>query len=159
MIGPEMSPFRLSRSRKVCLMEAWKLVLARNVKDLRKRLGLSQLALAALAGEAQKTVSRIERPGDDPDYSPRLEAVVKIAEKLGVTLAHLFIDDLDCEGAQGKQRSGPSYLVKVWVGVDAVGRAEIEACARREEGASADRRKLAELERKTQNRAHTRSRP
>lgn len=159
MICPDVSPKRLGASRIVAPMDKWKTVLANNVKGLRKRAGLSQMALAEKAKEAQKTVSRIERPGDDPNYSPRLEGVIKIAVALGVTPAHLFIEDLDCEGEQGKQRSGPNYLVKVWADVDAVGRAEIEACVRREEGACADRRKLAELERKTQNRANSRPRP
>jgi transcriptional regulator with XRE-family HTH domain len=56
------------------------------IKELREKLGYSQMFLATLTGLSLQTVARIEN-GDDKARQSTLE---KIAKALGVTTAELY---------------------------------------------------------------------
>lgn len=60
--------------------------IAKNIKKLRKKLGISQDKLSKLADISHNTIIKIESGGIQ---NPRIETVQKIAKALGV-----FIDEL-----------------------------------------------------------------
>ena len=60
------------------------------IKELRKQQGWSQDELAAKAGGDARGISRYE----NSHITPSLEALVRIAEALNVSLDHLAIDDI-----------------------------------------------------------------
>lgn len=59
------------------------------VKEIRKKVGLSQYQLARLSGLSQSTVSHIERGA----FLPTIESAYKIAAVLGVHVEELFVPD------------------------------------------------------------------
>ena len=59
------------------------------LKEVRKRLGLSQYQLARLSGLAQSTISHIERGA----YIPTIDSAYKIAAALGVRVEELFVPE------------------------------------------------------------------
>ena len=63
-------------------------VVAANIKQRRKALGLTQEALAQEAGISSQHLSKIERCA----CSPTMDTVVRIALSLGTTPAALFED-------------------------------------------------------------------
>lgn len=63
-------------------------ILARNIKEARKVLGLSQEELAARTGIDRTYVSGIERKV----RNPTITVVAKFAEALGTTTAELLTD-------------------------------------------------------------------
>ncbi len=65
-----------------------KRILARNLKALRLKAGLSQSDLARKAGTLQPRVAVME--SEDHPTLPRLEWLGRLAEALGVTLSELF---------------------------------------------------------------------
>lgn len=64
----------------------YRLVVAANIKQRRKALGLTQEALAQEAGISSQHLSKIERCA----CSPTMDTVVRIALSLGTTPAALF---------------------------------------------------------------------
>lgn len=60
------------------------------IKELRKERGWSQDELAAKAGSDARGISRYE----NGRITPSLDALVRIAEALNVSLDHLAIDDI-----------------------------------------------------------------
>ncbi len=70
-----------------------------NLWEVRKRLGIAQWGLAALARVSATTVSAIERWG----YQPSKEVRERIAEALGVPIGSIWPDDADQDdsGQQG----------------------------------------------------------
>jgi len=62
-------------------------IIARNIKQYRKKLGISQDVLSKRANLAFHTIAKIEA-GSTPD--PRIETVKKIADALGVSLDDLM---------------------------------------------------------------------
>lgn len=71
--------------------------LADRLKDVREKTGKSARAVSIAAGLSPNTVAEIEA---NPDRSPRLEHVQKIARVLGVSLAYL---------AEGQHQNTPSH--------------------------------------------------
>lgn len=71
------------------IKESAKEILARNVLALRNHSGWSQTELAKKARVSQRTVSNIESPQRDPNYSPNIDSVDRIAGVFGLTLYHL----------------------------------------------------------------------
>jgi putative transcriptional regulator len=59
--------------------------IARRIVAARERLGLTQADLAAAAGVAKNTVSRIERG----EYEPAVSTFLALAKALGVSLSEL----------------------------------------------------------------------
>jgi transcriptional regulator with XRE-family HTH domain len=68
-------------------------VIARNVKQGRKRLGLSQADVADRAGLSGSYVSEIERARGNPS----VEALARIADALGLRPYQLLLDEDDWE--------------------------------------------------------------
>lgn len=60
-----------------------------NVKEYRKRLGLSQLALANRIGVARQTINLIE----NNKYNPTLELCINLAKALHTDLNSLFWEE------------------------------------------------------------------
>lgn len=58
------------------------------IRELRKSKRLSQIVLADLAGIHYNTLRRLENGSSNPS----VDALVKIAETLGVTIAELFAE-------------------------------------------------------------------
>ncbi|MGT2907852.1 helix-turn-helix transcriptional regulator [Streptococcus dentiloxodontae] len=56
------------------------------VKEYRKQIGLSQLALARQVGVARQTINLIE----NAKYNPSLDLCIKLAESLETDLNSLF---------------------------------------------------------------------
>lgn len=128
----QIGTIRLAAVGKVTFMDEWKSVLATNVRELRRARDLSQAQLARAAGQAQKTISRIERPEDDPAYSPRLEAVIAVAKALGVSVFHVLLQNLDASSDYTRKSGGLGLVAHVWAVTDDEGRAHIESVAKRE---------------------------
>lgn len=61
-------------------------MLAENIKKYRKKLGLTQEALARKADISYNTIIKIESKGI---ADPRMETLKKLADALGVSLDHL----------------------------------------------------------------------
>lgn len=70
-------------------METSKYIVAKNILALRKYHEWSQATLAKKAGISQRTVSNIENPPNDPNYSPTLDNVEKIASAFGIAQYHI----------------------------------------------------------------------
>ena len=64
-------------------------VVAKNIKDLRLKNGLSQLGLAELAGVHQPDIARIERTGHAEKSSPTVRTLKRIATALNTTVSEL----------------------------------------------------------------------
>jgi transcriptional regulator with XRE-family HTH domain len=73
-------------------------VLARNVQDLRKALGLSQTRLAASVEIDQNEVSKIE----NARANPTILLLERLADALGVSLPDLFIAGAAARSTKGK---------------------------------------------------------
>ena len=67
-------------------MSSTKSPIARNIKKLRKKLGISQDRLSKLADVSHNTIIKIESGGIQ---NPTIETVQKIAKALGVSLDEL----------------------------------------------------------------------
>ena len=59
------------------------------LKEIRKKVGLSQYQLARLSGLSQSTVSHIERGA----FIPTIDSAYKIAAVLGVRVEELFVPE------------------------------------------------------------------
>ena len=59
------------------------------LKEIRKKVGLSQFQLARLSGLSQSTVSHIERRA----FLPTIDSAYKIAAVLGVRVEELFVPE------------------------------------------------------------------
>ena len=59
------------------------------MKEVRKKLGISQYQLARLSGLAQSTISHIERGA----YIPTIDSAYKIAAVLGIRVEELFVPE------------------------------------------------------------------
>ena len=59
------------------------------LKEIRKKVGLSQYQLARLSGLSQSTVSHIERGA----FLPTIDSAYKIAAVLGVRVEELFVPE------------------------------------------------------------------
>jgi len=76
--------------------------LGQRLKLAREEKGLSQAQLANLVGAAQTTIAKIER---GETKLPRRDLIMEIADKLGVSAAHLLfgleeLELLDKEGIE-----------------------------------------------------------
>ena len=60
------------------------------LKEIRKKVGLSQYQLARLSGLSQSTVSHIERGA----FGPTIDSAYRIAAVLGVRVEELFVPEL-----------------------------------------------------------------
>ena len=59
------------------------------LKEIRKKVGLSQYQLARLSGLSQSTVSHIERGA----FLPTIDSAYRIAAGLGVRVEELFVPE------------------------------------------------------------------
>ena len=59
------------------------------LKEIRKKVGLSQFQLARLSGLSQSTVSHIERGA----FFPTIDSAYRIAAVLGVRVEELFVPE------------------------------------------------------------------
>ena len=69
-------------------LEQWRMSFGRHLREVREAGGLTQEALAAIAGVDRKLIYRTELG----QTSPRLDAVVRIADALGVEPSSLLPD-------------------------------------------------------------------
>lgn len=67
-------------------MDKIKMNIAKNIKEQRQKLGLSQDKLSKLAGVTLHTITKIE---SETTLDPRIETVKRIADALGCTIDSL----------------------------------------------------------------------
>lgn len=84
--GTDLPPDTLDPRSDMSYAPSMKSALAR----VREDKGVSQVELEATSGVTERTIRRIET---DPDYSPGIATLMRLADALGVELADLVLHD------------------------------------------------------------------
>ena len=110
-------------------MKEMKILLARNVRELRHIRKWSQKQLAKKASTSQRTISRIERPETGKkEFSPGFYVVAAIASAFNMDIPTLLMENI----AHNPGLTQLPKLVKNYLSVEEQGRNSIYETSRRE---------------------------